>query len=104
MTRSPHSNRGVNDELNATAAQLHAVAADLERTAADIHRLASTLQAAEPVKPLPAVMTIPDAAEHFGFSKWGVRKLLEEGVLEEVRIGTARRVTTASLAHLTGAA
>ena len=104
LTGSLHSDQGVDDDLIAAAGRLESQALDLERVASELRRQAADLRAAKPAKPLPALISIKEAVERSGLSEWAVRKLLEDGVLHEVRVGDRRLIQTSSLIDLAGAA
>jgi excisionase family DNA binding protein len=46
---------------------------------------------------VPQLVTVPDAAERLALSERTVRELCRTGVLPSVKIGGARRITTAAL-------
>ena len=104
MTRSPHRDPSVEDDLIAAAERLESQAVDLDRVAAELRRQAAELRTVKPIETLPALISIKEAVQRFGLSEWAVRKLLEDGVLHEVRVGDRRLIQTSSLLGLAGAA
>nr|WP_300144335.1 hypothetical protein [Propionicimonas sp.] len=67
-------------------------------------RRAADLRTAAHADPLPTLLSIREAAEVSGLSEWGIRKLLADGQLGEVRVGDRRFVKTATLDAQAGAA